>query len=237
MFEIEEFVDERQKSWCIHCGAWLNQSNTNRDHAPTKGLLQIPYPENLPVVQVCTSCNSGFSRDEEYLIAFLSTVISGTTDPERQAIPAAKGILRHSLKLRSQIEHAGSKTRTLFGEEEMLWAPAWDRIFRIILKNARGHAYYEIGEPMLQEPTSIHAVPLQLLSHDQISEFEKGYAAAVWPEVGSRMFTRVLTGQNLVDGWVVVQDGVYRYVAEQTGVMRVKSVLWNYLATEVCWEE
>ena len=34
MDRIEEFVDERQKSWCIHCGSGIEDVATNRDHVP-----------------------------------------------------------------------------------------------------------------------------------------------------------------------------------------------------------
>ena len=78
---IEEFVDERQKAWCIYCGALLAAAETNKDHVPSKALLLKPHPENLPVVQVCTACNSDFSVDEEYLFLFLRCVLAGTTDP------------------------------------------------------------------------------------------------------------------------------------------------------------
>ena len=44
----------------------------------------MPYPENLPVVKTCKSCNSGFSGDEEYLFLFLHCVLAGSTDPDRQ---------------------------------------------------------------------------------------------------------------------------------------------------------
>ena len=49
--------------------------------------------------------------------------------------------------------------------------------------------------------------------------------------------TRLITGQDLQNGWVVVQDGVYRYRVEQFGGFLVRSVLHEYLATEVYWEE
>ena len=48
---------------------------------------------------------------------------------------------------------------------------------------------------------------------------------AGWPEVGSRMMTRVMTGQDLCGVWVVVQDGVYRYRVDQCGTTRVRSIL------------
>jgi hypothetical protein len=60
---------------------------------------------------------------------------------------------------------------------------------------------------------------------------------AAWPEVGSRMMTRVMTGQDLSDGWVIVQQGVYRYAIVQEGVMFVKMVLFEYLAAQVFWAD
>jgi hypothetical protein len=60
---------------------------------------------------------------------------------------------------------------------------------------------------------------------------------SIWPEVGSRMLTRVVTGQDLRNGWVMVQAGVYRYVVLQDDGLLVRSVLHEYLATEVHWAD
>jgi len=49
--------------------------------------------------------------------------------------------------------------------------------------------------------------------------------------------TRVLTGQDLSGAWVVVQDGVYRYAVVQIGVLLVRTVVFEYLATEVSWND
>ncbi len=57
-----------------------------------------------------------------------------------------------------------------------------------------------------------------------------------WPELGSRMMTRILTGQDLSDGWVIVQDGVYRDAVLQQGRLTVRSVIEECLATEVRWD-
>jgi hypothetical protein len=59
---------------------------------------------------------------------------------------------------------------------------------------------------------------------------------ALWPEVGSRMMTRLVTGEDMAGQWVVVQKGVYRYSVQQAEGLLVRSVLWEYLATEVQWE-
>ncbi len=51
------------------------------------------------------------------------------------------------------------------------------------------------------------------------------------------MMTRMLTSQNLSDGWVIVQDGIYRYAVIQLDGLLVRSVILEYLATEVHWGE
>jgi hypothetical protein len=94
MEHIEEFVDQRQKGWCVHCARWIGELESNRDHVPSRSLLRKPYPKNLPTVAVCTSCNEGFSLDEEYLAAFLGCVLTGSTDPERQDNPSVRRILK-----------------------------------------------------------------------------------------------------------------------------------------------
>ncbi len=235
---IDEFVDERQKSWCIQCGAWIGEVDTNKDHVPSKGLLRKPYPDNLPVVATCTACNSGFSTDEEYLSLFLHCVLVGSTDPERHADEKVARALRRHGKLRTRIERSKTEYQTIGGETRCVWKPETQRVERVVVKNARGHAFYECGEPMLTEPEHVWTFPLDSMTAAEREEFETTAGElALWPEVGSRMMTRVLTGQDMRDGWVIVQDGVYRFRAEQCDVMRVRSVLFEYLATEVYWSD
>lgn len=235
MRSIGEFVDQRQKSWCIHCGKGIAAVETNRDHVPSKGLLKKPYPNDLPVIEVCRDCNNGFSIDEEYLIAFLGAVLSGTTEPDVQSISRAGRILERNPALRARIERAKDTYRTLGGETRVVWKPEADRVHRVILKNARGHAYYEIGEPMLSDPVHVWFMPIEGLNTEERHNFETIDFGMGWPEVGSRMMTRMLTGDDLDSGWIVVQDGVYRYTLMQCGGMLVRIVMFEYLAAEVYW--
>lgn len=39
MERVEEFVDDRQNSGCIHCTRWLAELDTTEDHVPTKSPL------------------------------------------------------------------------------------------------------------------------------------------------------------------------------------------------------
>ena len=57
MEEIEEFTDERQKGWCIHCGTSISTVSKNWDHVPTKGLLLLVVLESgEPLPQTSGTC-------------------------------------------------------------------------------------------------------------------------------------------------------------------------------------
>uniref|UniRef100_UPI0031010A66 hypothetical protein n=1 Tax=Neorhizobium sp. EC2-8 TaxID=3129230 RepID=UPI0031010A66 len=238
MERIEEFVDVRQKTWCIHCARTLAGLETNEDHVPTKSFLLKPRPHHLPVVTICRECNNGFSRDEQYAVTFLSCVLSGSTDPRHQRNPSAGRALADSAPLRAMIERSKVEYQTLGGDKKIVWRPDTVRLDRVILKNARGHAYFEFGEPMLEPPVHVWSSPLEYLSSSDRADFEElneGGRGASLPEVGSRMLTRVWTGVNMCAGWIVVQDNTYRYAVQQAGLLRVRSVWAEYLATEVQW--
>lgn len=238
MENIEHFTDDRHKLWCIHCCSPISAVQTNRDHVPTKGLLDRPLPPHVPQVEICKECNTGFSLDEEYFVTFLSCIQSGTTEASAQRNPKIARALARNPSLVARLEAAKQFQIDVNGEQQIIWQPEMNRMHRVILKNARGHAFYEYGEPMLDAPISISAIPLISMNHDQRNDFEKaGGSFTGWPEVGSRMMTRVMTGQDLNDdGWINVQDNIYRYIVFQQDLLTVRSVIHNYLATEVVWE-
>lgn len=164
MDKVEEFVDERQKSWCIHCGAGIDGVDTNQDHVPSRALLLKPHPANLPVVRICSTCNKDFSADEEYLFLFLSCVLAGTTIPDEQKDARVARALKRHEKLRARIERSKSERPTIGGEILRIWQPETERVNRVVLKNARGHAFYGFGEPMLTEPEHVWTSPLSAMS-------------------------------------------------------------------------
>lgn len=237
MQSIPDYSDERNHAWCVHCGKGLAVGDTSRDHVPSKALLVEPYPDNLPVIPVCTSCNNAFSADEEYVIALLGAVLAGTTEPLKQVLPRAARVFERNERLRARIAGSQSPPLDMFAQEGPRWFVEWPRVRRVILKNARGHALYELGLPMLDTPRHVHAAPLQLLDDAAREDFETLGDSGYWPEVGSRMLQRAVSGHDLMDGWIVVQPGVYRYAVDQIGEMRVRSVWFEYLGTEVLWED
>lgn len=235
MEQIKELSDERLKGSCPHCG---NAAGGSRDHVPSKGLLRKPYPPNLPVIAVCPGCNSSFSADEEYFRLFLRCVLVGSTDPNRHFEPdVVRGLRRHT-GLRKKIAAAKVEQPDLFGPSTYRWLPDVSRVNRVVLKNARGHVCYEYGEPVEGQPVFVAAEPLDELG--EVTQYvfdDQPPALAGWPEVGSRMMTRILTGQDIRGAWIIVQDGVYRYSVDAWGGgTRVRSVLHEYLGTVVVWD-
>ena len=187
---------------------------------------------------VCQECNSSFSRDEEYFAAFLGAVLAGTTDPKKQVVQGAARILGSNAALVRRIERAKSTYTTHGGDERIIWVPEETCVRNVILKNARGHVYFELSETVHEEPSRIWFGPLLSLSPSQREEFEDVSWPNYWPEVGTRMMTRVASGVDTDGaGWVFVQDDVYRYgVTQRDGGTLVRIVMREYLGAEMFWE-
>ena len=236
MRQLFDFSDERNKGACIHCEVHLLDVETTRDHVPSKALLNQPYPDNLPVVDICGGCNSGFSEDEEYLACFLASVVSDSTNPDPALFPVAAKALAHSPGLRERIGRARRTVSTRRGNPEIQWMPEMERVERVILKNARGHLLFEIGDFDPSDHRSVGIIPIQLMSDNQRAYFENAPKGVPWAEVGSRMMNRQATGDLQPGGWVEIQPSIYRYSVHQLpDRVLVRMVLREYLAAEVSW--
>lgn len=254
MREIEDFTDDRLKAWCIHCGAAIADIESNLDHVPTKSLLtkmlrkrgadydrglgdELDY---LPQVVVCRRCNSSFSPDENYLLCVLHAVMAGSLYPDPQKHPEAATVLRSNRHVVRSLKSTPDGQLLLFEDlKPFTLYPDIEKIRRVVVKNARGHAYHEIGEPLLEAPDHVAFIPLENLSPDQRDAFEAvdtGANLAVWPEVGSRMTVRLFDEEAMVGGWIPVEAGRYRYSIDWSDAVTVKTVIWEYLATETRWE-
>jgi len=92
---------------------------------------------------------------------------------------------------------------------------------------------------------------MKLLTEQFLEEFNSPHAIQTYGEIGSRGMQRLrvieikLAGPNgderllhlILNDWVEVQEGRYRYQAiDDGGLVRVKFVIGEYLASEVIWE-
>ena len=80
-------------------------------------------------------------------------------------------------------------------------------------------------------------VPLMSMAGHQRAAFEDiGGGFDLWPEVGSRMTLRLVDGAAMAGGWVEVEQGRYRYALDWSSGVTVRTVIWEYLATETHWD-
>lgn len=225
------FIDERMKGVCAYCGGLPD----TRDHVPSKVFLDQPYPDDLPVVDACETCNAGFSLDEQYLACFIECVVCGTSNPSGLQRPWLQQLLSKSEGLRGRI----ASSRREDADGAVMWMPEWGRVHNVVSKLARGHVAYEIyALPHASLASAMHVAPLQTLTRDARQQFESASPAgpSLWPEMGSRAFLRMVgvpvDGRNPTEGWIVVQPGRYRYAVIESDVLIVRMVLSEYLACE-----
>lgn len=235
MKQIKDFSDDRYKGICLHCSSTLATMPTNGDHVPSKALLDRPLPANVHVVETCAQCNNGFSSDEEYFAAFLGAAMSGSTEPVAQMFETARKILFGNAKLRREIEATRTESTDADGNARLTWLPDLDRLRRVVVKNARGHAFHELGQPMLKKPDDILIVPLEVIDEERLADFLTVNLGSGLPEVGSRLLQRVYEGTDMVDGWIIVQPSVYVFAIVETDGVTVRSIIREYLLTEVTW--
>lgn len=230
MKQIQDYGDQRNKGWCVYCGG----VGDTRDHVPSKVLLDDPLPEELPVLPACTRCNGDFSLDEAYFACLIECALTGSVDAAKGRAKVGR-VLDRSPALAARLAAARYER-----DGESGFNPEPDRVRAIILKLAQGHAAFENNEPRLDEPEFVHIVPFTAMNERDRERFETGTdpdGLVIWPEVGSRAMTRVLTGDDVGScGWIVVQPGMYRYRVEWTDGFRVQIVIREYLAAEIAWD-
>lgn len=240
--QVKDLADSRLLHGCTYCGG-LEET---RDHVPSRVFLDAPLPENLPIVPACRRCNSSFSLDEEYFACVIEAVMAGTTDPDCFERTQIAEIVRRNSGLRSRIETAkqDSSGQIVFTVEEA-------RIRNVLLKLARGHVAFELSALRRDEPHSFAWCPIPSMNAEQVESFDAFHVVQTFGEIGSRSTQRMQvmqvtlksaqTGELatqglLVNDWVDVQEGRYRYLtSDDRGEIRVKIVIREYLACEVIW--
>lgn len=229
MRQIKTFSDSRLDTQCAYCGEYPD----TRDHVPSKIILEKPFPENIHVVPSCLKCNNGFSLDEEYFACLIECIISGTTDLDKLSRESIVKILKRKNKLKARLDNAfiSENGKSFFKIE-------FERIKNVILKLAYGHAKFENSETQFEKPEHITFFPIETLTEEEQNSFFAVTELQKIPEVGSRAMQNLYLTQNGIpfDNWIVVQEGIYQFSVTPTiENLKVRMVIWNYLACEVVW--
>lgn len=227
MRQITNLGDQRQISHCVYCGG----KTETREHVPSRVFLDTPYPQNLPIVHACEKCNNGYSMDEEYSACLLECVRVGGVSPDLVEREKVIRILSERPKLLEKLKKAMSVR-----EGEITFSIETDRLKRVLLKLAKGHVLFEQNEPHLsEEPSLFEFGTLELLPEEARHRFEATPVIGLLPEVGSRSLQQLaITEQGAFLPWINVQDGRYRYVVPEVGLVRM--VLSEYFWCQIRWD-
>lgn len=241
MDQLNNFADERLIRGCIYCGGPAD----TRDHVPSKCLLERPYPENLPVVGCCESCNHHFSKDEEYFVCLIESVLCGSTDPEKIGRPSIARIMQNSPALRKRIESSRIEV-----DGQVSFTPEIERISNVMLKLARGHAAFDLSQLCRTQPDHFWCGPLLSLPQETREAFNSVHFQQLLGEVGSRNMQRLFvtqmtfqakngeqqTVEMFINNWTDVQDDQYRYLAiDDVDGLIIRIVVAEYFACEIAW--
>ena len=226
MIQLPNYGDERQLVGCIYC----RRTSATRDHVPPRVFLDVPYPENLPVVPACRECNEALSLDEEYLACLVECALVGSVRVSEIRREKIRRILGNKPALAARLIQARKQTDN--GTSFQIEA---HRVKNVVVKLGRGHAAFELNEPQYQEPCVVSFQPLVALSSNARERFETPPRMSLLPEVGSRATQRLLLADSVCTDWIVAQPGRYRYLSSVGTGTTVRVVIGEYLACEMIW--
>ena len=223
------FMDKRlHLESCVYCGG----DPETKEHIPPKIFLDLPHPEDLPVIRACRLCNNSKSIDEEYLACLLECIVCGTTNINSLERDKIKKALAHSPKLQGKLESTKKKI-----DDELIWDVDHERVQMLAVKLARGHiAYEEVA--MWDNPSTVYIHPMHSLPVEMeylFSEQADCGEFSGYPELGSRAFLRLYEADsNFAGSWIEVQKGRYRYKVTQEPAVLI--IIREYLGIYVSWE-
>ena len=214
---------------CVYCDGYPN----TREHVPPKVFLDKPFPEELPVVEACSTCNSNFSLDEQYFACLLDCVISGSADPNSVQRETIKKTLLRKPSLAERLRNARKIV-----DGRIMFEVEYQRIANVVRKIAIGHVLHELNLLVRENEVKLNVAPFVCLNNAAWSGFENLEVGKlpIWPECGSRALQRIIISDKDYDeGWIHVQRSRYRYAVLQSEYIEVRMVFSEYLACVVRW--
>lgn len=213
---------DAENRYCIYCG----RKADSREHLPSRIFLDKPYPENLDIAPACLRCNTGLSRDEQFVACLIEYWKSKISEEPIERVKILKTIER-TPSLLKRITDMFNQNGSIKSEYEQEFI---QRIKNIAAKLVIGHTLYDLSEffehHLCEEEknneknliiiSDVNFAFINNLSDETIRKFNAPVETSVMPEIGSREFMNTLI-QNEQDSfryyWRVVQQNNYRYLA------------------------
>lgn len=221
--EANLFLDSRYGFGvnCLYCGTELRDRSKNREHVPSKTLLDKdkPFPPNMPTVPSCRECNNAFSKDEQFISTLIECWRCDSTEPEYLERKAIARALERKPGLRAGVQAVLKSEGGVFG---------CDRFWNVVQKLVKAHVYFEMN----RSPTKItpRANRIDQLSEQELNWLEEPPESelAGWPEIGSRAFidAAMFMGYPI---WWELQEGCYRYMVSDGDPVEVRIVISEFL--------
>jgi len=226
---------------CVYCG----EKADTREHAPSKVLLEHPYPNNLPVLPSCKRCNNSFSSDELYMALLLELLKFHYYD----------GYYKLSDKTLSRFDKKEGQQAIKDSQQyilNLLEIINNSKILRVIHKLAICHAVYEMsegyhGDDYISNQQTVSFKLLPMMRPDEYDDWDcvEPLEGKMLPEIGSIGYDRIgvielplydVSGElgkkimfSFID-WHDVQEDRYRYICFKDGNMiTVKIVINEFL--------
>ena len=173
---------------CLYCGG----KSETRDHIPTKGLLNKPFPNNLLTVPSCMECNNSFSKDEVYLITLLLTISESFTLLEKQE---PNGHLDSAIDRKPLLYDSIIDSLTIGGDGKVFINIEQERVGRIVSKIACG--IYSKEFKQVRPVVEFNRV--------------KRFAIDNHSEITNKLLSILQSEHFASNKWTVVQKDVFAY--------------------------
>jgi len=221
------FADERWLGFCAFCGG----APDTRDHVPPRIFLDRPHPEDPPrVVGACLRCNSGASRDEEYVACLIEVAARGSVDSSKLKREKVIRTLERRPAIAARLAPSLTTGKFIIQRGDHL------RIMSVLSKIGRALWAFETAEKAITDIPVIRYAPIGQLAPSDIQLFHELHGENIFPEVGSRMMMRLLLNESgeAQNSWQDVQAGRFSYAIELMNPSgRVKMIFSEYLLAEV----
>lgn len=223
------YGDVRLNHLCAFCGCPAE----TEDHVPSRCFLDIPYPQDLPVIPCCYKCNHEFSKDEEYVSCYIDCMKANTAIPDKIQREKTRKTLLHTPKLQERIasQLGDFNSLSIYDFEKV-------RFENVIRKFAFGHLAFENDFLSWDSSFKISMWLLPEMSDFQQHNFFQPYRGFLLPEVCSHGLEHIVLCyeddaiHSFVSPWITIQENRYRYCVSPDSDM-VKFVIAEYLAVEV----